>query len=83
MLKSYEAVYEEGRLWWVREQPAARRMKVIVTVLEEDTDAVQCAITRKALLERTKGCVRPGKSLEEIDADVRQMRDEWQREWDK
>ena len=82
MLKSYEAVYEEGRLRWIREQPAAKRMKVIVTVLEEDTD-VQLATTRKELMERTKGCVRPGKSLEEIDADVRQMRDEWQREWDK
>jgi hypothetical protein len=82
MLKSYEAVYEDGNLRWVREQPAARRMKVIVTVLEEETDA-QRVVTRKALLERTKGCVKPGKSLEEIDADIRRMRDEWQREWDK
>ena len=38
MLKSYEAVYEEGKLRWVREQPPAKRMKVIVTVLEEETD---------------------------------------------
>jgi hypothetical protein len=82
MLKSYEAVYEDGKLRWVREQPDARRMKVIVTVLEEETDA-QHAVTRKKLLERAKGCVRPAKSLEEIDADVRQMRDEWQRDWDK
>jgi hypothetical protein len=82
MLKSYEAVYEEGKLRWIREQPAAKRMKVIVTVLEEDTD-VQLAATRKELMERAKGCVKPGKSLEEIDADVRRMRDEWQREWDK
>jgi hypothetical protein len=78
MLKSYEAVYEDGKLRWVREQPDARRMKVIVTVLEEETDA-QRAVTGKALLERTKGCVRPGRSREEIDANVRQMRDEWQR----
>ncbi len=83
MLKSYEAVYEDGKLRWIREHPAARRMKVIVTVLEEDPDAAHGEIVRKALLERTKGCVRPARSLEEIDADVRQMRDEWQREWDK
>jgi len=78
MLKSYEAIYEEGKLRWIREQPPAKRMKVIVTVLEEDTDA-QPTATRKELMERAKGCVRPAKSLEEIDADVRRMRDEWQR----
>ncbi|MBI4961820.1 MAG: hypothetical protein HY913_00950 [Desulfomonile tiedjei] len=82
MLKSYEAVYEEGTLRWVREQPPAKRMKVIVTVLEEEMDT-QHSAARKAILERTKGCVKPGKSVEEIDADIRQMRDEWEREWDK
>jgi len=70
MLKSYEAVYEDGTLRWVREKPAAKRMKVIVTVLEEETDA-QTAIDRKTILERARGCVRPGKSVEEIDADLR------------
>lgn len=82
MLKSYEAVYEDGTLRWVREQPAAKRMRVIVTVLEEETDA-GASVTRKALVERTKGCVRPGKSIEEIDSDVRQMRAEWERQWDQ
>lgn len=82
MLKSYEAVYEEGTLRWIGEQPAAKRMKVIVTVLEEET-YTQRSLARKAILERTKGCVMPGKSIEEIDADLRQMRDEWEREWDK
>jgi len=76
MLKSYEAVYEEGKLRWIRDQPPAKKMKVIVTVLEEEMDAQRSA-ARKAMLERTKGCVNPGKSIEEIDADVRQMREEW------
>lgn len=82
MLKSYEAVYEDGALRWVREQPGAKRMRVIVTVLEEETDA-QAAAARKAILERTKGCVRPSKSSEEIDTEIRQMRDEWERDWNK
>ncbi len=82
MLKSYEAVYEDGTLRWVREQPTAKRMKVIVTVLEEESDA-QGSITRRAILERAKGCLKSGKSIEEIDADVRQMRAEWERDWDK
>lgn len=82
MLKSYEAVYEDGTLQWLREKPAAKRMRVIVTVLEEEADA-RSLVTRKALLERTKGCVRPGKSIEEIDSDIRQMRAEWERQWDQ
>jgi hypothetical protein len=82
MLKSYEAVYEDGKLRWIREQPASKKMRVIVTVLEEETDA-EAAVVRKAMFERTRGCVRPGKSIEEIDADIREMRAEWERELDR
>jgi hypothetical protein len=78
MLKSYLAVYEDGKLRWIREQPAAKKMRVLVTVLEEEADAEATAV-RKAMLERAKGCVTPGKSIEEIDADIRQMRAEWDR----
>jgi hypothetical protein len=82
MLKSYEAVYEDGKLRWIQEQPAAKKMRVLVTVLEEETDA-EAAAVRKAMFERTRGCVRPGKAIEEIDADIRQMRAEWERELDR
>jgi len=61
MLKSYEAVYEDGTLRWVRERPGAKRTRVIVTVLEEEADS-QAAAARKAILERSKGCVWPAKS---------------------
>jgi hypothetical protein len=81
MLKTYEAIYEDGKLRWVREQPAGRRMKVMVTVLEDEPDARTLA-ARKEIWQRSKGCVKPGKSIEEIDADIRQMRAEWEREWD-
>lgn len=35
MLKSYEAVYENGQLRWIAEQPLAHSARVIVTVVEE------------------------------------------------
>lgn len=35
MLKSYEAVYENGQLKWVAEQPPMHSARVIVTVVEE------------------------------------------------
>lgn len=82
MLRSYEAVYEDGKLSWVRDRPDAKKMRVIVTVLEEETDP-QAVASRKILLERSRGCVRPPRSIEQIDTDIREMRAEWEREWDK
>lgn len=37
MLKSYEAVYENGQIQWLDEQPSVQSARVIVTVLEEKT----------------------------------------------
>jgi hypothetical protein len=35
MLKSYEALYENGQVTWITEQPSAQSARLIVTVLEE------------------------------------------------
>ena len=35
MMRSYEAVYEEGQLKWVDGQPDIASARVIVTILEE------------------------------------------------
>lgn len=35
MLKSYEAIYENGQVKWLTEKPEIRSARVIVTVLEE------------------------------------------------
>jgi hypothetical protein len=35
MLKSYEAVYENGQVKWLGEQPSVQSARLIVTVLEE------------------------------------------------
>ena len=36
MLKSYEAVYENGRVTWLTDQPQVSSARIIVTVLPED-----------------------------------------------
>ena len=36
MLKSYEAMYEKGRIKWLHEQPNIESARVIVTVLVEN-----------------------------------------------
>jgi len=37
MLKSYEAIYENGQVKWLGEQPTVQSARLIVTVLEETT----------------------------------------------
>jgi hypothetical protein len=36
MLKSYEAIYENGQVKWLGESPTVQSARLIVTVLEED-----------------------------------------------
>jgi hypothetical protein len=41
MLKSYEAIYENGQVKWLDEQPTVESARLIVTVLEEKTMPVK------------------------------------------
>ena len=34
MLKSFEAIYDQGQLYWLEDAPEKSRMKVIMTVIE-------------------------------------------------
>jgi hypothetical protein len=36
VLKSYEAIYENGHVTWLAEQPQATSARIIVTILEEN-----------------------------------------------
>ena len=40
MLKSYEAIYENGQVMWLRDQPTVRSAQLIVTVLEDSDSSV-------------------------------------------
>ena len=46
MLKSYEAIYENGQVKWLGEQPSVQSARVIVTVLEETASP---AVKRRTL----------------------------------
>jgi hypothetical protein len=41
MLKSYEAIYENGQVTWLAEQPHIKTARVIVTILEETFSATK------------------------------------------
>ena len=36
VLQSYEAIYDHGRMQWLREKPAVARARVIVTVIPSE-----------------------------------------------
>ena len=57
MLKSYEAVYENGQVTWLAEKPQVNSARVIVTILSEDTSIgvpIKCRIPPVALAGKVK-----------------------------
>ena len=41
MLKSYEAIYENGQIKWLSEQPEITSARIIVTILEETKSQIK------------------------------------------
>lgn len=85
MLKSYEAVYSHGYLRWVHQTPPdiAKEMRVIVVLdaaqyYQEEHDRERIHV----LLQRTRGALGRGKTLQEIDQEIQTVRKEWEREWE-
>jgi hypothetical protein len=63
MLKSYEALYENGQVKWLGEQPAVRSARLIVTVLEEKTEESAVPVKRRSPPKPIAG---KGKTLGDI-----------------
>ncbi|SKB11322.1 conserved hypothetical protein [Planktothrix sp. PCC 11201] len=49
MLKSYEAIYEQGQMKWLADQPQVTSARVIVTILEENPLPVKRRISPNSL----------------------------------
>ena len=52
MLKSYEAIYENGQVKWLADRPEVLSARVVVTVLEETNGAAEPP-TKKRTKKRT------------------------------
>lgn len=84
MLKSYEAIYHNGHLHWTGPKPPAiieKRRVLVVVDLDSETEKNSADI--RILLERSRGCIKPLRSIESIDNEITKMRAEWDLEWDK
>lgn len=56
MLKSYEAIYDHGKIQWLSELPDVEQARVIVTILPETTPVNEVTFKRRPP-EKLKGRV--------------------------
>ncbi|MFN5891947.1 MAG: hypothetical protein ACK45Z_04835 [Dolichospermum sp.] len=54
MLKSYEAIYENGQLTWLSEQPQVNSARVIITILQENLPSKQRRIPPSSIAGKGK-----------------------------
>ena len=81
MIKQYEAIYKNGQLQWICPPPVAiENRRVMVSLADEEDEPKSVDITM--LLSQTRGSLGRSMTMEEIDRDVSNMRDEWTRKWD-
>jgi hypothetical protein len=76
MLKSYAAIYKQGHLDWLDDAPEQDNVRVIVTLVESIPQNLPTGA--KEILQRAWGCIETPSSIEQIDADIAQMRSEWE-----
>ena len=84
MLKSYEAIYHKGHLHWTgpKPPPDIEKSRVLV-VVDVDAEREKDTSDIRHLLEQSRGCIRPLRSLQDIDDEIKKMHAEWDLEWDK
>ncbi|MDH3603646.1 MAG: hypothetical protein OEU26_28890 [Candidatus Tectomicrobia bacterium] len=76
MSKTYEAIYEDGHLEWLGEQPGTGRYRLLVTVVESGPRQRSPQEIHR-MLEATRGAWGRNKTLDEIDAEIDMRRAEW------
>jgi hypothetical protein len=82
MIKQYEAIYRKGQLQWIGSPPMAIENRRVMVSLADEGDEPN-SINIPKLLSQTRGILGDGITMEDIDTEIRTMRDEWTRKWDR
>lgn len=77
-MPTYDAIYENGDLQWIGEKPGPGRYRVQVTVLKSSSKKHERDEVRE-MLDETRGAWGREKSLDAVDAEVQELRSEWDR----
>ena len=78
MIKQYEAIYKKGQLQWIGSPPMVIENRRVMVSLADEGDEPKSTNVPK-LLSETRGILGDRMTMEDIDADIRTMRDEWTR----
>jgi hypothetical protein len=83
MLQTYEAIYNGHQFHWLNQIPPKPEKEVhVVLVMDVDKPIVKPKSNIQEVLQQAWGCLSIGKSLDEIDQEINEMRQEWERGWD-
>ncbi|TGN99709.1 hypothetical protein PN36_34940 [Candidatus Thiomargarita nelsonii] len=83
MLQTYEAIYSDNQFRWINQAPPKVDKEVrVVLVMDVEKNTAKQKKNLHEVLQRAWGCLGRGKSLDEIDQEINEMRKEWGRGWD-
>jgi len=83
MLQTYEAIYSGNQFRWINQAPPKLDKEVrVVLVMDVENTVAKPKKNLHEVLQGAWGCLGSGKSLDEIDQEMNEMRNEWDRGWD-
>ncbi|MEN8214900.1 MAG: hypothetical protein ABFS56_00670 [Pseudomonadota bacterium] len=83
MLQTYEATYNGKQFRWINQAPPKLDKEVrVVVVMDVKKPSAKPKKNLHEVLQRAWGSLGRGRSLDEIDQEINEMRLEWNREWD-
>jgi len=77
-MPTYEAIYEDGQLEWIGDEPGPGRHRIEVRVVDRSPASPDSDETDR-ILDEAYGAWDTGKTLDEIDDEIDEMRSEWDR----
>lgn len=84
MSLAYEATYENGILKWTHGKPEISNGTKVTVLVESPLASQSRREEIRRILDETRGAWGTGKTLDEIDREIKEMRErDWSRDWDK
>ncbi len=81
MLQTYEAIYNGNQFRWINPPPKVNKEVHVLLIMDVEKTVTKSKKNIYEVLQHSWGCLGTGKSLDEIDQEINELRKEWDREW--